>query len=129
MNNIQKLYELAVKISQKSYSPYSKFAVGAAILADDGNFYGGCNVENVSYPVGTCAEAGAIAAMIAGGAKNIKEIMIYADAKQLISPCGACRQRIAEFADEETLVHMADKEGVKKSAKIQELLPCAFEEL
>ncbi|MBQ9731515.1 MAG: cytidine deaminase [Alphaproteobacteria bacterium] len=128
MNNTQKLFKLATQAAQKAYCPYSKFAVGAAILADDGNFYVGCNVENISYPVGTCAEAGAIAAMIAGGGKIISEIVIFADAKTLVSPCGACRQRIVEFSDENTLVHMANIEGIKKTVKANQLLPFGFEE-
>lgn len=128
MNNTQKLFNLALQTAQKAYNPYSKFAVGAVILADDGNFYVGCNVENISYPVGTCAETGAISAMIAGGGKKISEILIFADAKKLISPCGACRQRIVEFSDKNTLVHMADVDGIKRTVKAGELLPFGFEE-
>ncbi len=128
MNNTQKLFDLAAAAAANAYCPYSKFAVGAAILADDDNFYAGCNVENISYPVGTCAEAGAIAAMIAGGGKKIVEMLVYADSKQLISPCGACRQRIAEFADKNVIVHLANKDGIPKSTNVAELLPCSFSE-
>ena len=128
MNNKQKLFDLAYQAAQNSYSPYSNFAVGAAILANDNNFYFGCNVENISYPVGTCAESGAIASMIANGAKEIKEILIYADSKTLIVPCGACRQRIAEFSNPQTLIHLANTEGVQKIYTIDELLPLSFSE-
>ncbi|MBE6444821.1 MAG: cytidine deaminase [Alphaproteobacteria bacterium] len=128
MNNKQKLFDLAIKAAKNAYSPYSNFAVGAAILADDNNFYFGCNVENISYPVGTCAESGAIASMIANGAKQIKEILIFANSKTLIVPCGACRQRIAEFSTPQTLVHLADTEGVQKTYTIDELLPLSFSE-
>ena len=128
MNNSQKLFNLAVSVAANSYSPYSKFAVGCGILADNGRFYAGCNVENVSFPVGTCAEEAAIAEMVADGGRKITEMLIYADAKQLISPCGACRQRIVEFADENTMIHLADAEGIKKTINALDLLPFVFKE-
>ena len=129
MNNTQKLLDLAKSVSLRAYTPYSKFNVGASILSDSGKYYCGCNVENISYPVGTCAEAGAISAMIAGGDKKIKEILIYAASKELISPCGACRQRIAEFADNDALVHLANDEGIKQTVTIAELLPHSFKDI
>lgn len=128
MNNTQKLFTLAVEAAKNAYCPYSKFAVGAAISADDGKMYAGCNVENISYPVGTCAEAGAIAAMIAGGGHKIQEMLIYADSQQLISPCGACRQRICEFAAPDVVVHLANTKGIQKSVTIADLLPYSFSE-
>lgn len=128
MNNTQKLFSLAAEAAKNAYCPYSEFAVGAAIFTDDGKYYAGCNVENISYPVGTCAEAGAIAAMIAGGSKKIAEILIFADSRKLISPCGACRQRIAEFSEPQTLVHLANCAGIQKSFTIAELLPSSFSE-
>ena len=128
MNNTKELLDLAKSASMQAYAPYSNFHVGAAILSDSGKYYYGCNVENTSFPVGTCAEAGAISAMVAGGDKKIKEILIYASSNKLISPCGACRQRIAEFADDSTLVHLADDEGVKQTFTIAELLPHSFKD-
>lgn len=128
MNNQQKLLSLARAAAANAYCPYSRFAVGAAIESDDGRFYAGCNVENISYPVGTCAEAGAIAAMIAGGSKKIAAILIYADSQSLISPCGACRQRIAEFGDENTPVYLAGKDGIMSQSTAGELLPAGFKE-
>ncbi len=122
------LFEMAQAAAANAYVPYSKFRVGAAIKSTAGKFYSGCNVENISYPVGTCAEAGAIAAMICGGDPKIAEILIYADSKELITPCGACRQRIAEFGDNDTLIHLADKHGIQKTYKIAELLPSGFAE-
>ncbi len=124
----EKLFNLAVQARENSYSPYSGFKVGAAIYADDGNFYAAANVENISFPCGACAETGAISAMIAGGGKKIKEILILAESPTLIAPCGACRQRIAEFAEADTVVHLADLDGIKKSLTIAELLPLAFKE-
>ncbi len=128
MNNATKLFNLASSAAANAYAPYSQFKVGAAILSSSGNFYSGCNVENISYPLGTCAEAGAIAAMINGGDNKIAEILIYADSKALISPCGACRQRVAEFASADTKIHLADKSGIKKTFTLEELLPNNFKE-
>ena len=126
MNIKEKLFKEAKDASLKSYSPYSKFPVGVAIFADNGNIYKGCNVENISYPVGTCAESGAIAAMICDGGKKIIEMLVFAPSDKLISPCGACRQRIKEFADNQTIIHLADKNGIQKSFTIEELLPFSF---
>lgn len=128
MNNLQKLLSLAREAAARAYCPYSHFAVGAAIESTDGKFYSGCNVENVSYPVGTCAEAGAIAAMIAGGSKKIANILIYAPSQTLITPCGACRQRIAEFAVPKTVIYLAQTDGIDKSCTVGELLPSSFSE-
>lgn len=128
MNNQQKLLSMAQEAAAKAYCPYSHFAVGAAIESDDGKFYAGCNVENISYPVGTCAEAGAIAAMIAGGSQRIKAILIYADSQSLISPCGACRQRIAEFCDDDTPVYLSGKNGIISQTTAGKLLPAGFKE-
>ena len=126
MNNTLELLHLAAASAHNAYAPYSRFAVGAAILSSNGNFYSGCNVENISYPVGTCAEAGAISAMINGGSRHIQEILILADGQDLITPCGACRQRIAEFATKETLVHLATPQGIQKTLPMSQLLPFCF---
>ncbi len=126
MNIREKLFESAQRAAANAYCPYSRFAVGAAVYADDGRIYCGCNVENVSYPVGTCAESGAIAAMVCGGGRKIIEMIIFADANKLVSPCGACRQRIKEFSAENTLVHLADAGGIRKTFTIDELLPFSF---
>ena len=124
----QKLYEQALKVREKAYAPYSKYKVGAAILSDKGKYYVGCNVENISYPCGTCAEAGAIAAMIAGGDKEISALLVVSFGKNLVYPCGACLQRIAEFATSTTIIYVADKEGIKQKYSLKDLLPNAFKE-
>ena len=129
MNNANKLLNLAKSAAQNAYAPYSNFHVGAAILSDSDKFYSGCNVENISFPVGTCAEAGAIAAMFNGGDKKIKEILIYAASESLITPCGACRQRIAEFSTPKTLVHLANDDGIKQTLSINDLLPYTFKDI
>jgi len=87
----------ATAVFQNAYAPYSKFKVGAAIRAASGVIYSGCNVENVSYPEGTCAEAGAIAAMVAAGETELTEVYVIADSPMPVSPCGGCRQKLAEF--------------------------------
>lgn len=128
MKIAEELFNLAIASRKNSYSPYSKFKVGATVLSDNNKFYASCNVENVSYPCGSCAEAGVISAMIADGGKKIKEILIVADSQNIISPCGACRQKIAEFADKNVLIHMANLQGIQKTMTIGELLPSAFDE-
>lgn len=128
MSQLSLLFNQALNARQNAYAPYSHFVVGAAVLSANGKIYAGCNVENISYPCGTCAEAGAIAAMNADGGRLIKDIVVVADGDSLISPCGACLQRIFEFADAETTVHLADLTGIKQSLKITELLPVSFNE-
>ena len=128
MSQLSLLFNQALNARQNAYAPYSHFAVGAAVLSANGKIYAGCNVENISYPCGTCAEAGAIATMNADGGRLIKDIVVVADGDSLISPCGACLQRIFEFADAETTVHLADLTGIKQSLKIAELLPVSFNE-
>ena len=95
----QQLFAAAEAVRAKAYAPYSNFHVGAAILADDGKIYSGCNIENAAYPQGNCAEASAIAAMIAGGAKRIRRIYVTGPGSDPVTPCGGCRQRIREFAE------------------------------
>lgn len=128
MKNYHQLFILARKNMVNAHAPYSKFKVGAAIFADNDEFYGGCNVENISYPCGTCAEAGAIAAMVAGGGKKIRQILITSEGTFLITPCGACLQRICEFADADTEILLADAIGVQKTFHISDLMPNAFKE-
>ena len=128
MNNIDKLFELAQEAASNAYAPYSNFKVGSAILSHSGHFYVGCNVENIAYPNGSCAEAGAISAMVVGGDKQIKSLLIYADSQTLITPCGACRQRISEFANKDTIIYLANSKGVQKKYTANELLPNNFKE-
>lgn len=128
MASLEKLFKKALEARKNAYAPYSKFKVGAAILTTKGKIYAGANAENVSYPCGTCAEAGAIAAMVASGEYEIADILIVASSKKLIMPCGACLQRILEFSTPNTKIHAADLKGVQKSYRIDELLPIAFKE-
>lgn len=124
--DLDALFATAKAVQQKAYAPYSRFKVGAAILADDGSVYPGCNVENAAYPVGACAEAGAISAMVAGGGRAIRAIVVIGDGTELVTPCGACRQRIREFAAPETPILIAGPEGLRARFSLAELLPASF---
>jgi cytidine deaminase len=120
------LFQQAFKVRELAHAPYSKFKVGAAIRTATGKIFVGCNVENIAYPEGSCAEAGAISAMIAGGEKQIDEIIVVADSPVPISPCGGCRQKIAEFSSADTSVLIAGLDGEVSRKTIGELLPDAF---
>lgn len=120
------LFNAARAVMARAHAPYSKFLVGAAILADDGNIYRGCNVENASYPEGWCAETSAISSMISNGQTNIVEIAVIAEKMPGVTPCGGCRQRIAEFANADTPVHLCDENGVMETIKLGDLLPRSF---
>ena len=120
------LFEAARAVRERAYAPYSKFLVGAAVRSESGAIFAGCNVENAAYPVGTCAEAGAISAMIAAGQARIVEAMVLGDGAGLVTPCGACRQRLREFGERTTPIHIADPRGVKASFTLEALLPSSF---
>lgn len=126
MASLDTLFEAARTIQAKAYAPYSRFKVGAAIATPDGQVFTGCNVENAAYPVGSCAEAGAIAAMIAGGQSRIGEIVVMGEGESLCTPCGGCRQRIREFAAPDTTIHVAGPDGIRRSFTLDELLPFSF---
>jgi cytidine deaminase len=121
------LIAAALAVRENAHAPYSKFKVGAALTAGSGAVYVGCNVENVAYPEGTCAEAGAIAAMVAGGDTTIKEIVVIADSPKPVSPCGGCRQKIAEFAEGDVKVTLATTDGVVHETTVAALLPGSFD--
>lgn len=126
MPSLDALFEAAKAIQAKAYAPYSRFKVGAAIVTPDGRVYTGCNVENAAYPVGSCAEAGAISAMVAAGESRIAQIVVMGEGENLVTPCGGCRQRIREFAAPDTPIHIAGPEGIRKSFTLDELLPFSF---
>ncbi len=121
------LIETARKVRENAHAPYSNFKVGAALRAASGAVYAGCNVENVAYPEGTCAEAGAIAAMVAGGDSQIAEIAVIADSPKPVSPCGGCRQKIAEFASGDVIVTLTTIDGVTMQTTVADLLPGVFD--
>lgn len=120
------LLTAATAVRENAYAPYSRFKVGAAIRAASGAVYRGCNVENVAYPEGTCAEAGAIAAMVAAGDRQIAEVLVIADSPDPVPPCGGCRQKIAEFAAQDVRVTLCTTDGKSRSLTVADLLPGVF---
>jgi hypothetical protein len=121
---LQKLIQAAIEMRKQSYSPYSNFAVGAAVLSNDGYIYGGCNIENVSYGLTNCAERTAIFNAVSDGKRNISAIAVVADTDRPCSPCGACRQVIGEFKI--PCIIMANLKGEYKKVTLEELLPFSF---
>ncbi|MCI5097467.1 MAG: cytidine deaminase [Rhodobacteraceae bacterium] len=120
------LRDAAAAVRENAHAPYSNFKVGAAIRSASGRVYVGCNVENVAYPEGTCAEAGAIAAMVAAGETQLTEVYVIADSPSPVPPCGGCRQKLAEFGAGATSVILATTDGAEQATTIAQLLPGAF---
>ena len=123
---IEPMLEAARRALANAHAPYSRFRVGACLRAVSGRLHAGCNVENAAYPVGQCAEATAIGAMIAAGDREIAEIVVATEGAELCPPCGRCRQQLAEFAGPGTPVHLCGPEGVRLTTTLGELLPLAF---
>ena len=123
---IQKLMDCAIKARENAYSPYSHFAVGAALLCEDGTLYEGCNIENVSYGLTNCAERTAIFKAVSEGHIKFKALAVVADMEGPCAPCGACRQVMAEFKI--PLIIMGNLMGNIKIVTIEELLPFSFSE-
>jgi len=123
------LIDTARDAMEKAYAPYSRFAVGAAIRGASGRVYAGANVENAAYPQGQCAESSAIGAMILGGDRAIREVVVMGGKPgdgQLCTPCGGCRQRLREFAAPDTPIHVCGPEGLRRTFTLAELLPHSF---
>ena len=121
------LLQAAGNVRENAYAPYSNFKVGAAIRAASGAIYAGCNVENVAYPEGTCAEAGAIAAMVAAGETVLTEVLVVADSPAPVPPCGGCRQKLVEFGGPEVVLTMCTTDGKTRSMTLAEILPGRFD--
>jgi cytidine deaminase len=117
---------LAKTMMARAYAPYSKFAVGAVLRGANGKLYGGCNVENAAYPQSACAEANAIAAMVADGETRIAEAVVMAAGDRTVTPCGGCRQRLREFAGGDVVVHFCEPAGARGAMTMDELLPRSF---
>ena len=121
------LIAAAVAARAKAYAPYSRFLVGAAVKDETGAVHSGCNVENAAYPQGTCAEAGAIAAMVLTGGRKIVEAAVVGGGDGLVTPCGGCRQKLREFGAPTLAIHVCDEAGrIKRSFTLGELLPASF---
>ena len=123
---IQKLMDCAIKARENAYSPYSHFAVGAALLCEDDTLYEGCNIENASYGLTNCAERTAIFKAVSEGHIKFKALAVVADTERPCAPCGACRQVMAEFKI--PLIIMGNLMGNIKIVTIEELLPFSFSE-
>ena len=127
--NQEELLQAAIEARDLSYSPYSRFAVGAALFTKDGRVYQGANVENSSYGLSMCAERNAIyhALMEGGAGDDFLALAIVADTDGPVSPCGACRQVIAEFFPKDSQIILGNLRGEMKVMSVGELLPYAFE--
>ena len=123
---MRELIEKALEARKKAYAPYSKFKVGAALLTKDGKIYTGCNVENVSYPVGICAERVAVSKAVADGERDFSAIAIVGSGIDYCMPCGMCRQFMAEFCRGDFDVIIAKSIDDHKIIKMSELLPHTF---
>ncbi|XP_076648533.1 cytidine deaminase [Halictus rubicundus] len=127
--DIQSLIKESIAVREHSYSPYSKFKVGAAVLCCDGTISSGCNVENASYPVGTCAERVAIGKAVSEGKRKFKALVVVADKRDstsFVAPCGFCRQHISEFGDIPIYLSSPDMKNVLRTT-ISNLLPYTFD--
>lgn len=120
------LFQAALAVRGRAYAPYSGFMVGAAVRGASGLIYAGCNAENAAYPEGWCAETAAIAQLVAAGERRIAEVCVVSDRDPPATPCGGCRQRLAEFAGPDAPVHLADLGGIRRTMTLAELLPAAF---
>lgn len=120
------LIQAAQEAMNQAYTPYSKFNVGAAILSEDGRIFTGCNIENASYGLTNCAERTAIFKAVSEGVREFKAMAVVGNTDMPISPCGACRQVLSEFANPNMLVFLANTKGDSKDFTVEELLPYSF---
>jgi cytidine deaminase len=123
--NLKRLKELAITVSRNAYSEYSKFPVGAVVVAESGDEFMGCNVENASYGLTICAERNAVFQMVAKGRKRIKLVVIYTPTQEPAAPCGACRQVINEFGPKARVISLCDSDK-RLDTSVDKLLPDAF---
>lgn len=123
---LRALFKAARAARPRAYAPYSNFLVGAAVLDERGRVHAGCNVENAAYPQGWCAEASALAAMVLAGGRHVHALAVVAASPLLTTPCGGCRQKIAEFAGAQCPVFVLGPRGVRRAFTLGELLPHGF---
>lgn len=122
----KQLWTAALEQLPMSYSPYSNFPVTASLLMEDGSLFTGINIENASYSMTLCAEASAIAQAISSKHQKITHVLVHAPQLDYCPPCGACRQKINEFANADTIIFLTDAHGNHKTLTMTELLPCSF---
>jgi cytidine deaminase len=120
------MLQAARTVRERAHAPYSRYRVGAALLDEQGRVHAGCNVENAAHPQGLCAEAGALAQLIAAGGQRIKAVVVVGDGAQACTPCGGCRQKLREFASDDVPVIVADSTVVRARFTLGELLPHSF---
>lgn len=126
MEKIDKMLERALQAQRSAYAVYSNFHVGVCIKTEDDALFSGSNVENASYPVGQCAEASAVGAMVTAGKRKIKAVVIVSPNEKFCAPCGLCRQKMFEFSTIDTPVHLYNKDGGHRMLTMGELLPEPF---
>jgi len=127
VNQLEDMIRRATEARDRAYAPYSNFRVGACVRGESGRLYAGCNVENASYPEGQCAETSALGAMVLGGDTRLLEVVVVVAGPELCSPCGGCRQRLMEFAEVTTPVHLCNPSGERQTVRLGDLLPMAFD--
>jgi cytidine deaminase len=125
----KKMLDIAIAARNHAYAPYSKFPVGVCIFTEEGQYYGGCNIENSSYPQGQCAEPTAIGNMIVNGGKKILATLVVTDTETGVSPCGGCLQKLSEFTTADTDVLIANLSGIKITRKFRDLFYNQFAEV
>jgi len=123
---LQQLVAAARTARQRAYAPYSRFAVGAALLDEQGRIHAGCNVENAAYPQGLCAEAVALGQLVLAGGTSVLAALVVGEAAQPVTPCGGCRQKLREFATDDTPVWSADLHAITARHTLGALLPASF---
>ena len=124
--DLERLLAASLAARSRAYAPYSGYAVGAAVLDEHGAVHAGCNVENAAYPQSWCAEATALGAMLMAGGHRARVVLVTGPGPDIITPCGGCRQKLREFADDDMLVISADPGGVKHTWTLGQLLPASF---
>jgi cytidine deaminase len=126
VQHLEALLAAARAVRDNAHAPYSHFHVGAALLDEAGRIHAGCNVENAAYPQGLCAEAGALAQLVAAGGKRVAAVVVVGAGSRLTTPCGGCRQKLREFAADDTPVVVADMQQLRARFTLGELLPHSF---
>lgn len=123
---LELLLEAAKEAREKAYAPYSNFKVGASVETKSGKMFTGCNIENSSYSLTCCAERVAIFKALSSGERDFRTLVVVGDVKRPISPCGACRQVMSEFFDDDVKIYLANLQGDITETTISELLPRSF---
>ncbi len=122
----QRLLAAALEARARSHSPYSGYAVGAAVLDEQGRIHAGCNIENAAYPQGWCAEASALTALRMAGGQRALAVLVTGPGPDIITPCGGCRQKLREFAARDLVVIAGDPTGIRQQWTLEQLLPFSF---